>query len=121
MERVFCPGGTFDNSPAIYCWDPEIENGSPGGTAEKGSIYWHSGRFSRPSGTERKGGVLFPPLKRWAIISRPSGTSATGTSEANNELNIVRIPIDSIQIDFACSLAVCRMRFAAEKGGNEGA
>ncbi len=28
----------------------------------------------------KKGGVPFPPLKRWAIISRPYGTSATVTS-----------------------------------------
>ncbi len=28
----------------------------------------------------KKGDPLFPPLKRWAIINRPSGTSAIGTS-----------------------------------------
>ncbi len=61
-ERVLCPGGTFGNSPAIYCWDHEIENGSPGGTADKGSIYWSHGRFSRPSGTEKRM-CPFPTVK----------------------------------------------------------
>ena len=62
MEAVFCPRGTFDNSPAIYCWDPEIENRSPGGTAEKGQTYGAHGCFSRPSGTE-KGMCFFPTVK----------------------------------------------------------
>ncbi len=55
-EGVLCPGGTFDNSPAIHCWDPEIENRSPGGTAEKGNICCGHDRFSRPSGTEEEVG-----------------------------------------------------------------
>ncbi len=61
-EGVFCPRGTSDNSPAIYCWDPEIENGSPGGTADRVCIYWSHDRFSRPSGT-KKGGCSFPTVK----------------------------------------------------------
>ncbi len=38
----------------------------------------------------KKGDVLFPPLKRWAIISRPSGTSATGISSIDFNTPILR-------------------------------
>ena len=46
--KEFCPGGTTDNSPAIYRWvrRPIIVPFSPVGTAEVSTP-----RFSRPYGT----------------------------------------------------------------------
>ncbi len=54
----------------------------------------------------KKGAVLFPPLKRWAIISRPSGTSATGTSEdmAHSRLILVFGLATGILFLIACEL-----------------
>ncbi len=42
---------------------------SPGGTLDLLLAY-----FSRPSGTGTLRSPEFPPMKRWAIVSGPSGT-----------------------------------------------
>jgi len=66
----FCPGGTYENSPAIYRWDSGTRAlCSPGGTGETpGALFQSSLRdFRAPSPT-------FPAINRWAIFSRPCGT-----------------------------------------------
>src|SRR5208283_2081466 len=69
----FCPGGTLDNSPAIYRWVAKAnDTESPGGTIETPP----KRRFSRPSGTIKPLFVGYPALKCWAIINRPSGTNS---------------------------------------------
>ena len=49
-KNVSCPGGAFENRPAVYCWEDETRPYhavSPVGTTETGP---HG--FSRPYGTE---------------------------------------------------------------------
>src|SRR6266849_805006 len=48
-----------------------VNSCSAGGTTEFGQ---RSRGISRPSGTRSRRGRRLPALKRWAIVSRPSGT-----------------------------------------------
>jgi len=78
------PGGMVDNSPAFQRWDNDESASSPEGTADSAAI----GRtrrncLSRPFGTYPTR-TIDPALKRWAIVTCPSGTE--GHSLANSPL-----------------------------------
>ena len=65
-----CPGGTSDSSPPLQWWEnaPLSPYPVPEGRLKRG-LGWG---LSRPSGTRGDNGPpLIPPLKRWAIVSRP--------------------------------------------------
>ena len=65
---MFCPGGTFENSPAFQRRVRSDRWLSPEGTAELVVL-------SRPFGTWHAQATS-PALKRWAILSHPSGMTA---------------------------------------------
>lgn len=69
----FCPGGTFDNSPAFQRRDRAVVRTSPAGTTDKGG---NNQVFIRPFGTMPPG-RLNPALKRRAMVRSPFGTGGT--------------------------------------------
>src|SRR5207249_10778767 len=72
------PGGRFENSPPFQGWDCRTKTSRPEGTPEL--LPQNRNRiarttfagFSRPFGTDDVG-PSDPALKRWAILSSPSG------------------------------------------------
>ncbi len=68
MDAGFCPDGTNENSPAFQRRVWADRRLSPEGTAELVVL-------SRPFGTWHAQATV-PALKRWAIVSHPSGMTA---------------------------------------------
>src|ERR1041385_6593189 len=71
------PGGITDNSPAFQRWVQWLPTSSPDGTPDsargKGCLLErHTCGVSRPFGTWLSG-LRNPTLKRWAIVTNPSG------------------------------------------------
>src|SRR5205807_996759 len=71
-----CPGGTTDNSLAIYRWVTRAHATvfSPGGTVES----WPA----VPPGLNPGKQLRHPAINRWAIFGGPSGTKTKATSPA---------------------------------------
>ena len=65
------PEGQRDDSPAIDRWETEVRGEmSPVGTDE-----WAFGCSTIPTGLSAHNAATFPALKRWAILTGPSGAS----------------------------------------------
>ena len=78
-EGPFIPAGTIENSPPLQRWVAAAKQlASPAGAKEPAALpgtAWTGGYSAVPGGTPGiSPGRTLPPLKRWAIFRRPSGT-----------------------------------------------
>ncbi len=73
VHRGLRPVGTFDNSPAVHCWEQgKTDVTSPVGTIEEiPEVGFQSSLRDEQCSLD-----LYPAMNRWAIFNCPSGTKA---------------------------------------------
>jgi len=74
------PNRATENSPPIYRWDGTVQDKSREG--RKKSIGGSNVLF-RPAGASDLSVDLYPPINRWAIFGRPSGTGIPTLSRSH--------------------------------------